>query len=61
MNLDRFLEGGKGVVQEVFMMWTEVVGTARVNKGIMAGFAREEGDDFRGNEDVNITIIIRRE
>ena len=61
MNLDRFLEGGKGFIQEVFAMWTEVVGTARVNEGIVAGFVREEGDDFRGNENMNFTIIIRRE
>ena len=61
MNLDGFLEGGKGFIQEIFTTWTEVAGTARVDEGIMAGFAREEGDNLRGNEDVNITIIIRRE
>ena len=60
MNLDGFLEGGNGFIQEVFMTWTEVMGTARVNE-VVAGFMREEGDDLRGNEDMNITIIIRRE
>ena len=38
MDLDWLLEDGKYFIQEVFMMWTEVVGTARINEGIMLGF-----------------------
>ena len=61
MNLDRLLEGSEGFVQEVFATWAKVAGTARIDEGIMARFTRKEADDFRGNEDVNITIVIGRE
>ena len=61
MNLNWLLEGGKGFIQEVFAMWTEVAGTARVNEGIMAGFTGKEGNDVCHNKDTDVVVIVRRE
>ena len=61
MNLNWLLEGGKGFIQEVFAMWTEVAGTARVNEGIMAGFMGKEGNNICRNKDMDVVVIVRRE
>ena len=62
MNLDRFLKLGEGVIDEKFMMWTEMAGTARVNVGFEVRLMGEEGNDFSSDEDMYIiVIVIRRE
>jgi hypothetical protein len=61
MNLNGFLKLGEGVINEKFMMWGEMAGTARVNVGFKVRMVREESNNFSSDEDVYIIIVIRRE
>jgi len=61
MNLDRFLKLGEGAINENFVTWAEMAGTTRVNIGLKVRLVEEESNDFSGNEDMYIVVVIRRE